>query len=166
VTGGGGVEIERKYLLPAPPPARVLESGTPYDIEQTYLTSAAGSRRVRRRVGPDGERFWLTEKQDLGGISRSEDERELSADDYRRLLTEADPKSGTVVKTRYVIEHGEQLIELDIFAAPPGLVLLEVELESEDEPVALPAWAAGAVDVSHDGSYANAAIARRLGPDR
>jgi adenylate cyclase len=158
-------EIERKYLLPAPPPARVLESGTPYDIEQTYLTAPTGARRVRRRVGPDGERFWLTEKQSLGGITRSEDERELSADEYRRLLTEADPKSGTVVKTRYVIEHGAQVIELDVFAAPPGLILLEVELESEDEAVELPAWAAGAVDVSEDGAYTNAAIARRLGSE-
>ena len=160
---GAGVEIERKYLLPGPPPARVLESGTAYEIDQTYLTATAGSRRVRRRVGPDGERFWLTEKHALGGLTRSEDERELSADEYRRLLQEADPRSGTVVKTRHVIAHGAQVIELDIFTAPPDLVLLEVELASEDEAVALPAWAEGAVDVSHDGAYANASIARRLG---
>ncbi len=74
---GGGVEIERKYLLPGEPPARVLESATAYEIDQTYLTASTGSRRVRRRVGPDGERFWLTEKQSRGGITRSEDEREL-----------------------------------------------------------------------------------------
>ncbi len=162
---GAGVEIERKYLLPGEPPARVLESGTAYEIDQTYLTRAGGggARRVRRRVGPDGERFWLTEKHSLGGITRSEDERELSADEYRQLLGEADPQSGTVIKTRHVIEHGTQLLELDVFAAPPGLVLLEVELGSEDEVVELPAWAAGAVDVSEDGTYANAAIARRLG---
>ena len=160
----GGVEIERKYLLPGPPPARVLESATAYEIDQTYLMG--GSRRLRRRVGPDGERFWLTEKHDRGGITRSEDERELTAEEYGDLLGDADPRSGTVVKTRHVIEHGTQLIEVDVFAAPAGLVLLEVELQSEDETVELPAWAAGAVDVSEDGAYTNAAIARQLGPDR
>ncbi len=162
---GGGVEIERKFLLPGEPPARVLESATAYEIDQTYLTASTGSRRVRRRVGPDGERFWLTEKQSRGGITRSEDERELTADEYRDLLGEADPQSGPVVKTRQVIEHGTQMIEVDVFTAPAGLVLLEVELDSEDEPVELPAWAAGAVDVSEDGAYTNAAIARELGPD-
>lgn len=162
---GAGVEIERKYLLPGRPPAEVLDSGTAYEIDQTYLTSTGGGvRRVRRRVGPDGERFWLTEKRSLGGISRSEDERELSAGEYRELLAEADPACGTVVKTRYVIGHGAQVIELDVFDAPPGLVLLEVELGDEDEVVKLPDWAGGARDVSDDGSYANAAIARRLGP--
>jgi CYTH domain-containing protein len=161
----GGVEIERKYLLPGLPPAPVLETATAYEIEQTYLTATDGSRRLRRRVGPDGERFFLTEKHARGGITRSEDERELEAGEYRGLLAEADPQSGTVVKTRHVIEHGAQLIEVDVFTAPSGLVLLEVELESEDEVVELPAWAAGAVDVSKDGTYTNAAIARRLGRD-
>ena len=117
---GGGVEIERKYLLPGEPPARVLESATAYEIDQTYLTASSGSRRLRRRVGPDGERFWLTEKHSRGGITRSEDERELTADEYRDLLGEADPQSGTVVKTRHVIEHGTQLIEVDVFTAPAG----------------------------------------------
>jgi CYTH domain-containing protein len=159
----GGVEIERKYLLPGPPPASVLEPATAYQIEQTYLTSTAGSRRVRRRVGLDGERYWLTEKHALGGLARSEDERELQADEYRRLLQEADPLSGTVRKTRHVIEHGPQQLEVDVFDAPPGLVLLEVELDDEDEAVELPAWAAGAVDVSEEAAYTNAAIARRLG---
>jgi CYTH domain-containing protein len=158
-----GVEIERKYLLPGPAPASVLESATAYQIEQTYLTSTAGSRRVRRRVGPDGERYWLTEKHARGCLARSEDERELEADEYRSLLQEADPLSGTVRKTRHVIEHGPQQLEVDVFDAPPGLVLLEVELDDEDEAVELPAWAAGAVDVSEDAAYTNAAIARRLG---
>jgi CYTH domain-containing protein len=42
-------------------------------------------------------------------------------------------------------------------------VLLEVELESEDEAVELPAWAEGARDVSEDVAYTNAALARKLG---
>lgn len=158
-----GVEIERKYLLPGTPPADVLAAGTAYAIEQTYLTADDGARRVRRRVGPDGERFWLTVKHDRGGIARSEDERELSGEEYRALLAEADPRSGTVLKTRHVIPHGAQAIELDVFTAPAGLVLLEVELQSEDEAIDLPAWASGAEDVTLDGTYSNAAIARRLG---
>ena len=158
------VEIERKYVLPAAPPAEVLTDATAYDIEQTYLvTDSGGSRRVRRRTGPDGVRHWLTEKQALGGISREETERELDEGEYRELLGEADRQSGTIVKTRYVFPHGEQTLELDVFRAPEGLVLLEVELESEDEAVELPAWAEGARDVSEDVAYTNAALARKLG---
>lgn len=157
-----GVEIERKYVLPAPPAAEVLADATAYDIEQTYLVADTGSRRVRRRTGPDGVRHWLTEKQPRGGISRQEDEREIDEPEYRRLLAEADPESGTIVKTRHVLAHGHQTIELDVFREPPGLVLLEVELESDDEAVELPPWAEGARDVSEDPSYSNAALARGL----
>ena len=159
------VEIERKYLLDGPPPPDVLATASSYAIEQTYLTAENGSRRVRRRSGPDGVRHWLTEKRALGGISREELEREIDEAEYRRLLGEADPQSGTVLKTRHVLEHGHQTLEVDVFAAPPGLVLLEVELASEDEAVELPAWAAGARDVSDDPAYANASLARALGPD-
>ena len=66
---------------------------TAYEIEQTYLTAPAGVRRVRRRVGPDGERFWLNEKHSRGGITRTEDERELTADEYRSLLGGGRPAS-------------------------------------------------------------------------
>jgi adenylate cyclase len=157
------VEIERKYVLPAAPPADVLAAGTASDIEQTYLAPGDGSRRVRRRTGQDGARYYLTEKRALGGISREETEREIDEAEYRRLLDEADRASGTVVKTRYVFDHGEQTLELDVFRAPPDLVLLEVELQSEDEAVELPDWAAGARDVSDDPAYTNAALARQLG---
>jgi len=157
------VEIERKYVLAAAPPADVLAAGTAYAIEQTYLTSTGGARRVRRRTGPDGVRHWLNEKHRIGGISREEIEREVSEDEYRQLLAEADPRSGTVLKTRHVLPHGGQTLELDVFEAPAGLVLLEVELQSEDEAVDLPAWAAGARDVSDDDAYTNVALARQLG---
>jgi adenylate cyclase len=157
------VEIERKYVLDGPPPAEVLATAASYTIEQTYLRADGGSRRVRRRSGPDGVRHWLTEKRALGGISREETEREIDEAEYRRLLGEADPQSGTILKTRHVLEHGHQTLEVDVFAAPPGLVLLEVELESEDEAVELPAWATGARDVSDDPAYANASLARQLG---
>src|SRR6478735_5137126 len=86
------VEIERKYVLAAAPPADVLAAGTAYAIEQTYLTSTCGARRVRRRTGPDGVRHWLNEKHRIGGISREEIEREVSEDEYRQLLAEADPR--------------------------------------------------------------------------
>ena len=158
------VEIERKYVLPAPPPADVLAAGTAYEIEQTYLTSSGGARRVRRRSGPDGVRHGLNEKHRMGGNSRQEEEREVSEGEYRELLAEADPQSGTVLKTRHVLPHGGQTLEVDVFRAPAGLVLLEVELSSEDEAVDLPDWAAGARDVSDDDAYTNAALARRLGP--
>ncbi len=158
------IEIERKYLLAGAPPAAVLAAATTYAMAQTYLNSPAGStRRVRCRRGADGVRYFLTEKRPLGGLARAEDEREIDAAEYDSLLRDARPDSGTVVKTRYVVPHGAQTLEIDVFEAPAALVLLEVELSREDETVALPAWAASAIDVSDDGRYTNAALARSLG---
>jgi CYTH domain-containing protein len=159
-----GIEIERKFRLRAAPPPDVLAAheATAKRIEQTYLLGSEGGRRVRRTERPDGSvEHRTTDKRRIGAFSFREDERVIEADEYGRLLADADPDKEPVRKVRQVIPHGEHVLELDVFEHPAGLVLLEVELRSEDERVELPSWLGEWREVTGDPAYLNTNLARR-----
>ena len=165
---GGGFEIERKYLLDGPPSEAVLAAlgARPARIEQVYLrTDDDWVRRVRRIEVAGRVRYVLTRKRDVGGIVREEVETDLTAEAYGRLVAEADPARRVVRKTRHEMAHGLWTLELDVFDEPPGLVLLEVELERPSDVPELPASIAARVvrEVSLDPAYKNHAIALRPG---
>lgn len=165
---GGGLEIERKYLLDGPPSASVLAAlGTrPTRIEQVYLRADGDWIRRARRLEVDGRvRYVLTRKRDVGGIVREEVEADLSVEAYGRLVAEADPDRRVIRKVRHRVSHGRWTLELDVFSEPPGLILLEVELERESDVPELPASIAARVvrEVSLDPAYTNHAIALRPG---
>jgi len=165
---GGGLEIERKYLLDGAPPRAVLAAlgARPARIEQVYLRSGDGWVRRVRRIEVEGRvRYILTRKRDVEGIVREEDEKDLSVEEYGRLVAEADPARRVVRKVRHEIAHGRWTLELDVFDEPPGLVLLEVELERASDVPELPASIASRVvrEVSLDPAYKNHAIALRPG---
>jgi CYTH domain-containing protein len=165
---GGGLEIERKYLLSAPPPGAVLGAlgSRPTRLEQVYLRSSDDwIRRVRRVEAAGRIRYVLTRKRDVEGIVREEVESDLSVEEYGRLVAEADPLRRVIRKVRHVISHGRWTLEIDVFSEPPGLVLLEVELDHPDDVPELPASIAALVvrEVSRDPAYANHRIALRPG---
>lgn len=63
-----------------------------------------------------------------------------------------------VEKTRYRVLHEGTLWEVDAFAGDnAGLVVAEVELASEDQPFARPAWLGE--EVTHDARYFNSNLA-------
>lgn len=163
-----GLEIERKYLLSGVPPETDLAAlgARATGIEQYYLRTTDGwVRRVRRLVADGRARYILTRKQDLEGITRREIESDLTPDEYRRLRTEADPDRRAILKVRHVIPYRRWKLELDVFGQPPGLVLLEVELDDAAEVPELPPSIAALVvrEVSTDPAYANYNLARRPG---
>ena len=165
---GGGLEIERKYLLDGVPSEAVLAGlgARPASIEQVYLRSVDGWIRRVRRVEVEGRvRYVLTRKRDVEGIVREEVEDDLAVEEYGRLVAEADPARRVIRKVRHVIPHGRWTLELDVFSEPPGLVLLEVELERAADVPELPASIAARVvrEVSLDPAYQNHAIALRPG---
>jgi len=96
-----------------------------------------------------GTRYFHTVKRRVSSLSREEREREIGEREYHALLARRDPDRGTIRKTRYRFPYKDIMFELDLFDAPPGLALLEVELRSEDSRVELPPFA-GAVDISAD----------------
>jgi adenylate cyclase len=153
------IEIERKFLV-AEPPAD-LERWPSTAIEQGYLaiTDDRPEVRIRRR---DGE-AWLTVKSGAGRV-RVEEEIVIDAERFERLwpLTEG----LRIEKRRYEIDAGDGLvIELDVYAgALDGLVVAEVEFDSEDaaDAFAAPGWLGD--DVTEDVRYKNQRLARDGAP--
>jgi len=167
VSRADGFEIERTWLLTAvPAPSELAALGaTPVEIEQVYLAPGpdGGHRRIRRLRGPDGETFVRTEKSGHG-VTRRERESPIDRASYQALLAEADPTRRPIRKTRHRIPHGRHTIELDVFSDPPGLVLLEVEIATPDDPI--DPWPVAiaplvAREVTNDRSYENAELALR-----
>lgn len=161
-----GLEIERKYLLSSALSAAELADlgAQPRRIEQVYLRSEDGwVRRVRKVEAAGRTRYVATRKREIAGIVREEHEEELDAAAYGRCLAEADPARRAIRKVRHVFPFAGHVLELDVFVEPPGLVLLEVELEdASDVPVLPPAILARLVrEVSLESAYLNHEIAIR-----
>jgi CYTH domain-containing protein len=161
-----GLEIERKYLLSsAPSDAELADLGAqPRRIEQVYLRSEDGwVRRVRKVEATGRIRYVATWKREVAGIVREEHEEELDAATYRGRLAEADPARRAIRKVRHVFPFSGHVLELDVFAEPPGLVLLEVELEDASDVPALPSAILVRLvrEVSLESAYMNHEIALR-----
>jgi adenylate cyclase len=145
------VEVERKFLVSEPPGLGGTESD---EIEQGYLAVGAdGEVRVRHK----GEKLVLTAKRG-SGISREEAEVELDREAFERLwpLTEG----RRLHKRRHVIPHGDLKIEVDVYEGElQGLVVAEVEFDSEDQARAFepPDWIGE--DVTGDERYLNETLA-------
>ncbi len=127
-------EIERKYLVKGDA-WRKLAQGVPY--RQGYL-STVKERTVRvRTVGDEG---FLTIKGVSVGATRSEYEYKIPAADANEMLTNLCEKP-LVEKNRYKIKAGPVTWEIDEFLGDnEGLIVAEVELQSEDQKVDLPDW--------------------------
>jgi adenylate cyclase len=146
-----GIEIERKFLVKN----EAWKSDDPEGLRcrQGYLI-AEKEKTVRVRI--IGEQAFLTIKGKTSGISRSEFEYEAPIEDAESLLN----LCGSIIeKTRYEIEHEGMRWELDVFAgANAGLVVAEIELETDDQSFVLPDWVGK--EVSADPRYFNAALSK------
>lgn len=141
-------EIERKYLVVGDA-WRALGSGTTY--RQGYL-STVKERTVRVRVV--GDRGTLTIKGLTVGATRTEYEYDIPVDDANHMLDDL-CEQPVIDKTRFIVEYAGLTWEIDEFAgANAGLIVAEVELDSEDQAIELPDWIGE--EVSHDARYFNA----------
>jgi adenylate cyclase len=147
-----GVEIERKFLVVGQP-----WRGHPgEEIVQAYVASQAGRVvRLRARAGQG----WLTIKGPTVGMTRAEFEVAVPIDEVRAMI-EVLGLPGVIHKVRYLVPLGGHTWEIDVFDGDnAGLVVAEIELDREDEPFERPGWLGD--EVTHDGRYANAALAER-----
>ena len=155
----GAIEIERKFLVPEAPGD--LDRHRSTAIEQGYLaTDDDGTEvRIRRRDGS----ATLTVKS-AGGRTRVEEELEIDVERFARLwpLT----AGRRLEKTRYEIPTGDGLtIELDVYGgALAGLVVAEVEFDSDDAADAFygPEWFGR--EVTDDSRYRNQRLAHEGAP--
>lgn len=148
-----GREIERKFLVVSD--AWQAAATSSLLLRQGYLSSnAKATVRVRSK---DNGRAVLTLKGAAEGISRAEYEYEIPIEDARELLAMAQPH--VIEKRRYLVPHGGLVWEVDVFLGRhSGLVIAEVELDSEDQAIALPDWIGA--EVTHDDRYNNASLSR------
>jgi CYTH domain-containing protein len=148
------VEVERKFLLPAPPEGL---SEHPFKrLEQGYLAiDPAGSEvRIRRK---DDETL-MTVKMGIGLI-RGEEEFAIDRDRFERLWPMTDGRQ--VVKTRYFVPLENGLTaEVDVYDGElDGLVTGEIEFPDAATALAFvaPDWLGR--DVTEDARYANRTLA-------
>lgn len=144
------LEIERKFLVQDDWPRP--DSGM--HCIQGYI-SADEQRVVRVRIMDNKAR--LTIKALKTKLTRIEYEYEIPVDDAKILLENLCIKP-LIEKIRFTICSFGQKWEIDKFLGEnSGLVVAEIELEQEDQPIELPEWLGE--EVSHDSKYYNANLA-------
>ena len=142
-----GTEIERKFLVKENS-WRSLAAGTKY--RQGYLNSAK-ERTVRVRTIDD--KGFLTIKGITTGARRTEYEYEIPVADADKLLDDLCEKP-LIEKNRYKIDFEGFVWEVDeFFGENQGLIVAEVELESEDQAFGKPGWIGE--EVTGDPKYFN-----------
>lgn len=146
------LEIERKFLVAGDGwRAQVSRS---LEMHQGYLVGEGGKASVRVRL--EGEDAKLNIKAAVVGAARAEYEVDMPADDARDILRTL--CVGTLEKTRHYIEIDGLTWEVDEFhGANAGLVVAELELASETQVFARPAWLGA--EVTLDRRYYNHALA-------
>lgn len=150
------VEIERKYLLRALPPA--VTGARSVLMDQGYVPGRLVRERVRRIRDGDEERYVRTVK--LGrGVARQEFEEETTREIFEALWSVT--KGRRLQKRRYFVPADGLTWEIDEFTDRP-LFLAELELPSEEHDVRIPDWLAPYVvrEVTHEGAYGNSQLAR------
>jgi adenylate cyclase len=149
-----GTEIERKFLPKGDGWRRAVDSAGVV-IRQGYLSSVR-ERTVRVRV--KGEEAFITVKGINSGASRAEFEYPIPMADAAWMLDHLCEKP-MIDKTRYVVISNGCAFEIDEFHGEnAGLVVVEVELTTEDQPVDLPDWIGE--EVTRETRYFNSSLAR------
>lgn len=141
-------EIERKFLV-RNSTWKVGVSGL--KIDQGYLSTDI-DHTVRVRIISDAA--FLTVKTRNDGITRSEWEYQIPVSDAEDMLRRV---KNRIIKKRYIVVSGGKKWEIDEFLGDnAGLVVAEIELESEDEEFEKPFWLGE--EVSDDSRYYNSQL--------
>ena len=113
-----GLEIEHKYLIEYPDRDELLamEGVKTAVIEQTYLESEKGSTERVRRWEEDGEViYYHTVKRRVSDLTHTEDEIEITDDEYQELLKRKRGGCSPVCKERIMIPYDGHTVEVDIY---------------------------------------------------
>ena len=149
------IEIERKFLVTST--AFLDEFHTKNRIVQGYLSSVP-ERTVRVRIKGDKGYLTIKGKSSDSGMSRMEWEKEIALEEAEQLLRLCE--AGVIDKIRYEIPVGKHLYEVDVFSGEnEGLILAEIELESENETFEKPNWLG--MEVTNDTRYYNAYLSQK-----
>jgi len=148
------IEIERKFLTTSD--AFKVEAFAKTRITQGYL-SAVPERTVRVRI--KGNKGFLTIKgaSNESGLSRFEWEKEIPVEEANELLKLCE--KGIIDKTRFEVKKGNHIFEIDAFYGEnEGLIVAEIELDSETETFEKPVWLGK--EVTNDKRYYNSYLSQ------
>ncbi len=148
------IEIERKFLVTSA--AFKKEAFAQNRITQGYLSSNP-ERTVRVRI--KGNKAYLTIKgiSNQSGMSRFEWEKEIPVPEAEKLVLLCE--KGIIDKTRFEVKIGNHIYEVDVFYGEnEGLIIAEIELESETEFFEKPTWLGN--EVTTDSRYYNSALSK------
>jgi CYTH domain-containing protein len=143
------IEIERKFKVIGEFKSSAYAS---HRIIQGYLCTYP-DRTVRVRIY--GKKAFLTikGKSTVSMLSRFEWEKEIPVEEAKDLLLLC--KEGIIDKTRYLINVGRHIFEVDEFYGDnEGLILAEVELKEDNEVFEKPKFIGE--EVTDDVRYYNA----------
>ncbi|MCC5857369.1 MAG: CYTH domain-containing protein [Ectothiorhodospiraceae bacterium] len=147
-------EIERKFLVTSDNWRSSVQRSLP--MRQGYL---AGGQTSSVRIRVSGDRAWLNIKGATLGVRRREYEYSIPVDEAREMLDHL-CQGPLIEKVRHEVRVGGHLWEVDEFLGDnAGLIVAEVELDSEDEAFDTPDWAGE--EVSHDPRYYNVSLVKR-----
>ena len=148
------IEIERKFLVTSD--AFKSDALRKNHIAQGYLNSTP-ERTVRVRIKGDTGYLTIKGKSNETGLSRFEWEKEIPLAEAKALLLLCE--KGIIEKIRYEVQVGKHLFEVDeFFGENEGLLLAEVELQSESEFFEKPNWLGN--EVTQDQRYYNSYISK------
>ncbi|MDR2916392.1 MAG: CYTH domain-containing protein [Tannerella sp.] len=148
------MEIERKFLVKNH--SFIDEAFKKRRIVQGYICSDA-ERTVRVRIREEEGFLTIKSATNERGWSRYEFEQPVALKDAEELIGLCLP--GLIDKIRHYVQVGDHVWEVDVFHGEnEGLVVAEIELESEEDTFELPLWVGQ--EVSGDARYYNSMLAK------
>tara|TARA_Y100000034_G_scaffold113371_1_gene148332 strand:- start:103 stop:570 length:468 start_codon:yes stop_codon:yes gene_type:complete len=148
------VEIERKFLVKNED--FKAESYQKNRITQGFLNTDP-LRTVRIRIKDETAFLTVKGKNNEAGLSRFEWEKEIDKTEAEELLKLCEP--GMIDKTRFLVKSGSHIFEVDEFYGEnEGLIVAEVELETEEEVFEKPDWLGQ--EVTGDPRYYNSQLSK------
>jgi len=151
-------EIERKFLLTNNDWKVLAYQETRF--AQGYLNDISDqSAKSSVRVRIEGEQANMNIKSLEIGLSRDEYEYEIPLSEGKRIL-ETLAVGPVIEKIRYLVKVNTHTWEIDeFFGDNAGLVVAEVEMNSEQETFDIPSWAGR--EVTEEVRFYNVSLSKR-----
>jgi adenylate cyclase len=128
-------ETERKFLVKGE--FRHL-SVRKIEMVQSYLTIDP-EKTIRLRIADEKAYLTVKSRPRMNSITRNEWEVEIAVAAAQEMMSICLP--GRVVKSRYLVPSGKHTFEIDVFHEKnEGLIIAEIELNSDDESFDKPDW--------------------------
>ncbi|WP_178862335.1 CYTH domain-containing protein [Thiomicrorhabdus cannonii] len=148
-------EIERKFLVKGQDWKALAFKSTHF--AQGYLNDihdATSKSSVRVRI--EGDKANLNIKSLEIGLSRDEYEFVIPMQEAQKILKTL--TVGPVIeKVRYLVRYGNHIWEIDEFQGDnAGLIIAEVEMDSEEDVIVMPSWAGP--EVTHESRFYNVSL--------